>query len=141
MNSTPEKRIPARAPTRNRVNRSSFADPNSSTKRGPDAIDFRAINEAASACLWPVLQRLAPGGRVIAGEYVALNPRRADRRPGSFKIRVHGPRAGVWADFATKDRGGDLVSLCAYVQGCTQTEAARLLNQMLGLATGGRRHG
>ena len=43
-------------------------------------------------------------------EYVARNPTRADRRPGSFKINL---RTGRWADFATGDKGGDPVSLAA----------------------------
>ena len=38
----------------------------------------------------------------------AFNPRRADRHLGSFQINV---RTGKWADFATGDRGGDLISL------------------------------
>jgi hypothetical protein len=40
---------------------------------------------------------------------------------------------GQWADFATTDRGGDPVSLCAYVEGVSQGEAARLLARMLAI--------
>src|ERR1700730_5417116 len=77
--------------------------------------------------------------KTIAREYVALNPARADRRPGSFKVNL---RTGRWADVATGDRGGDPVSLCAYVEGVSQAEAARRLARMLGLDTReGRRHG
>jgi hypothetical protein len=43
------------------------------------------------------------------------------------------------ADFATGERGGDVVSLCAYLEGCTQGEAARRLAMMLGVETRGRR--
>jgi hypothetical protein len=125
----------------NRADRSSFAGRTHSTNRHSHAIDFRAVNVAALACLGPVLWRLAPGGRVIAGEYVALNPRRADKRPGSFKVRFLGPRAGAWADFSTDDRGGDVISLCAYLEGVSQAEAARRLARMLGLEVGGRRDG
>jgi hypothetical protein len=60
---------------------------------------------------------------------VALNPRRADCRLGSFKVNLN---TGRWADFATGDRGGDLISLLAYLQGVSQTEAARLLARELG---------
>ena len=107
----------------------------------PRAIDFRAVNAAALGCLGPVLSRLAPGGKVVAGEYVALNPHRADKRPGSFKVRFIGPRAGAWSDFATGDRGGDVVSLVAYLEGVSQGEAARRLAKMLGLELGRRRDG
>ena len=46
---------------------------------------------------------------------------------------------GGWCDFATGDKGGDPVSLVAYLAGVSQGEAARLLAQMLGIETGGRR--
>lgn len=129
------------ANTGTRAEASSFAERTNSTKRGRRAIDFKEINAAALACLGPVLWRLAPGGKVVAGEYVALNPRRADKRPGSFKVRFIYPRAGAWADFATGDRGGDVVSLCAYLENISQGEAARRLARLLGLDGGGRRDG
>ncbi len=100
-------------------------------------IDFGAINRAAVTALRPILDRLLPGGKIIAGEYVALNPTRADRRLGSFKVRVSGSRAGRWCDFASGDKGGDPVSLVAYIEGVSQVEAARRLAQMLGLAISG----
>jgi hypothetical protein len=43
-------------------------------------IDFDMINRAAIGALPAILARLIPGGKAIAGEYVALNPTRADRR-------------------------------------------------------------
>jgi hypothetical protein len=93
-------------------------------------IDFDAINRAAIAALPAVLARLIPGGKRAGGEYVALNPMRADRHLGSFKINLH---TGRWSDFSTGDRGGDPVSLVAYLEGCSQGEAARRLARMLGL--------
>jgi hypothetical protein len=42
-----------------------------------------------------------------------------------------GHRAGVWADFATGDSGGDPISLAAYLFGLRQGEAARKLAEML----------
>jgi hypothetical protein len=53
------------------------------------AIDFEAVNRAALAYLPAVLARLVPGGKRVGGEYVALNPTRADRHLGSFKINLH----------------------------------------------------
>jgi hypothetical protein len=107
-------------------------------KRSPD---FATINATALAALPAVLVRLLPDGKIDGREFVALNPRRNDKRPGSFKIRVSGARAGSWADFASGDRGGDPVSLVAYLESVSQGEAARLLARMLGLEIGGRRHG
>jgi hypothetical protein len=79
-----------------------------------------------------VLWRLLPGGIIIGNEFVALNPRRADRCRGSFKISVS---SGRWSDFATGDKGGDPISLVAYLANVSQYEAARLLAQMLGIST------
>jgi hypothetical protein len=101
-------------------------------------IDFAEINRAALASFPAVLARILPGGKRFGAEIVALNPKRADRRLGSFKVNRFN---GRWADFATGDKGGDPVSLVAYLAGVSQAEAARLLAQMLGLETGGRRHG
>ena len=102
-------------------------------------MDFPAVNRVALSALPAVLARLMPGGKRIGGEYVALNPTRADRRPGSFKVNL---RTGRWSDFATGDKGGDPVSLVAYLEGVSQAEAARRLARMLSLDTRkGRRHG
>ncbi len=93
-------------------------------------IDFDAINRAALTVLPSLLIRWAPGGITRGSEYVARNPTRADRRPGSFKVNV---RTGRWADFATGDKGGDVVALAAYIAGTGQVEAARNLAKMLAL--------
>ena len=62
---------------------------------------------------------------------MALNPRRVDLRLGSFRVNL---QTGQWADFALTDaRGGDPVSLAAYLSGKTQADAARALAAMLGL--------
>ena len=93
-------------------------------------IDFAAVNRAALAALPALLRRWLPDGRQVGREYLARNPLRADRRSGSFKINV---RTGRWADFATGDAGGDVISLCAYLAGVGQAEAARSLADMLRL--------
>ena len=58
------------------------------------------------------------------------NPTRCDRRPGSFVVNL---RLGWWRDYATGDKGGDPISLYAYLRGCSQGEAARELAAELGL--------
>ena len=93
-------------------------------------LDFDAINRAGLASLPVLLRRWLPDGRLAGREYEARNPRRADRRPGSFRINVI---SGKWADFATGDGGGDVVSLAAYLSGTGQAEAARALADMLGV--------
>lgn len=97
-------------------------------------IDFEAVNRAALASLPAILSRWLPGGRWEGREYVARNPRRSDRKPGSFKVNCD---TGRWADFATGDKGGDVVSLAAYLAGESQVEAARNIADMLGVAAHG----
>ena len=97
---------------------------------GMRRLDFPAINRAALASLPALLQRWLPDGRLVGREYTARNPRRADRRPGSFRINVN---SGRWSDFAPGDKGGDVVSLAAYLSGTGQAEAARSLADILGL--------
>ena len=77
-----------------------------------------------------LLARWLPDGRVQGHEFVARNPRRADRSPGSFCINLC---TGRWADFATGDTGGDVVSLGAYLGDLSQVEAARRIAEMLGV--------
>ena len=93
------------------------------------SIDFAVINLSCLNCFPSLLIRWLPDGRVIGGEWVALNPTRQDRHAGSFKINVV---TGRWSDFATGDSGGDPISLYAYLNGLSQVEAARALNDMFG---------
>ena len=93
-------------------------------------IDFDSINLAALAALPALLQRWWPDGHVQGREYVARNPTRHDRKAGSFRINT---QTGKWADFATDARGGDVVSLAAYLSGSGQADAARELASMLGM--------
>ncbi len=93
-------------------------------------IDFSKVNAAAISALPSLLDRWLPGGRREGREYVARNPRRADRTAGSFRINM---TTGRWADFATDDTGGDPVSLAAYLFDLSQFDAARRLAAMLGM--------
>ena len=94
------------------------------------SVDFELVNRAAIHRLTEILERWLPDGRIEGREYVARNPTRADRRPGSFKVNLD---TGRWGDFATGDVGGDPVSLAAYLGRCGQGEAARRLAGMLGV--------
>ena len=93
-------------------------------------IDFETINRTALARLPDLCSRWLPDGRRRGHEFVARNPRRADRRAGSFSVNLS---TGRWADFAVGARGGDPVSLAAYLSGLGQVDAARQLADMLGV--------
>lgn len=94
-------------------------------------IDFERVNRRALANAAAVVWGLLPEGRLEGHEYVARNPLRPDRRLGSFKVNVS---TGRWADFATGDGGGDLVSLAAFVSGLPQREAAIRLAESMGVS-------
>lgn len=96
----------------------------------PRHVHFCAVNALCLQSLPQLLAAWLPDGRRVGGEWVARNPTRADRRPGSFKINL---ATGRWADFATGDKGGDPVSLYAYLTGQTQAEAARALINTWGM--------
>lgn len=101
-------------------------------------VDFARVNTAALAQAATVAAWLARDGRREGLEWVARNPRRQDRKPGSFKINL---QTGRWADFATGDRGGDLISLAAYLLDLTQGDAALRLSDFLGINPAGQADG
>ena len=106
---------------------------NSRSSCSTNKVDFEATNRAAVSALPLLLARWLPGGKRVGCEYVALNPKRTDRHLGSFKIALSGPRTGMWADFATGDKGRDVISLAAYLFGLSQSDAARRIANMLGI--------
>lgn len=93
-------------------------------------LDFVYIASAALAQARTLVPSWLPGGRLQGHEWVVINPTRGDRKPGSFSVNL---TTGRWADFASGDRGGDLVALAAYLRGIRQGEAARELVHELGV--------
>jgi hypothetical protein len=95
-----------------------------------ERVDFLTINAAAHRAMPLILMRWLPDGKRRGREFIAKNPTRADAHPGSFSINLS---TGKWSDFATGDRGGDPISLAAYLFGLSQVDAARRVADMLGL--------
>jgi hypothetical protein len=93
-------------------------------------IDFDRMKAAALANAESVIKGFLPDGRREGAEWVAKNPVRPDQRPGSFKVNIS---TGKWGDFATGDRGGDLISLAAFLARVDQREAAIRLADALGV--------
>jgi putative DNA primase/helicase len=71
-----------------------------------------------------------PDGKRVGHEWVARNSTRQDAHLGSFKVNL---RTGEWADFATEEKGTDLVSVFAYLNHLSQGEAAKRLAEAHGL--------
>ena len=70
------------------------------------------INQRLSANVMGWLTKWLPNGKLEGDEYTALNPARADRKRGSFKININ---SNLWSDFADGASGNDLISLYAYL--------------------------
>ncbi len=92
---------------------------------------FKAVGAAALARFDTVMDWLGlAGGKNAGREYLPLNPKRDDHAPGS--LTIHRDK-GAWMEGATGDRGGDLVSLAAYIWDCSNSDAAERLGKQLGV--------
>jgi len=91
-------------------------------------VAFKRIAEVALTHSDTIVRRWLPGRREGV-EWVALNPTRSDHHKGSFKVNL---RTGTWSDFAVGHKGGDLISLAAYLHRMSQREAALRLAEMIG---------
>lgn len=94
-------------------------------------VDFKRISAAALANIDSILASRLPDGKRCGHEYQAINPTRTDAKLGSFTINCN---TGAWADFATGDKGGDLIALIAFLDDVKQGEAAKQLAGFLGLS-------
>ena len=93
-------------------------------------LNFKLVNDRALQSIDTVLLRWLPGGNRQGNEYVIANPTRSDSRAGSFSVNLTN---GVWCDFATNDKGGDLIALVAYLDRIKNGEACKALAQSLGI--------
>jgi len=102
--------------------------------RSAEHVDFDAVSRAARGSIEHIVRHLLPDARRQGHELVAVNPTRADNRPGSFKINA---ATGVWSDFATNEKGGDMIDLWAYIRSVPKLDATRKLGDFLGMQRGG----
>ncbi|EIK57893.1 DUF927 domain-containing protein [Pseudomonas brassicacearum] len=96
---------------------------------------FADVKSAALKDIDRVLSHWLPNGKRVDGgkEYTAPNPTRTDKRAGSLKVNLS---KGTWADFATGDKGGDLIDLVRYLEGGTDVEACNKLADLLHVSAG-----
>lgn len=96
---------------------------------------FAEVKAAALRAIDRVLSHWLPGGKRVDGnkEYTAPNPTRADKHAGSLKVNIS---KGTWSDFATGDKGGDLIDLVRYLERCTDVEACNRLADFLNVTAG-----
>ena len=92
-------------------------------------INFTQVKNFLKGHEEAILKHLLPTGQTAGSEYIALNPTRNDKNLGSFRINT---TTWKWADFATGDRGGDIISLYAYIKSVNQANAAKELLKLIG---------
>jgi hypothetical protein len=73
-----------------------------------------------------IVKIVAPDGKIVAKEYIAINPVRPDNQLGSFKINID---TGAWSDFATGNSGGSIVSYVAYCLSTSNRNAIKWLEE------------
>ncbi len=105
------------------------------TQHQPKHPTFAEVKAAALHAIDRVLAHWLPGGKRVDGnkEYTAPNPTRADKHAGSLKVNL---RRGTWCDFATGDKGGDLIDLVRYLNGGSDVDACNTLAAFLGVTAG-----
>ncbi|MDR3413429.1 MAG: phage/plasmid primase, P4 family [Formivibrio sp.] len=100
-----------------------------STRKVVSPVNLAEVKEFALLHIDAVLEHYLTDGEYKGKEYVAFNPTRSDCELGSFSVNA---LTGIWADFATDDKG-DILDLIVYLKqddGFTVYDAAR---ELLGL--------
>lgn len=92
-------------------------------------INFSQVKNFLKGHEESILKHLLLTSQTAGSEYVALNPTRNDKNLGSFRINI---TTWKWADFATGDKGGDIISLYAYIKSVNQLTAAKELLRFVG---------
>jgi|GEM_PF-2745267 len=107
--------------------KSAASDRGCSSSPGPAGkIPFDEIKERAIPFAAAIGERLAPGGKVVGGWYVASVPWRDDKMP-SFGVSLS---TGQGKDFGTGDHG-DLIDLWHRITKDNVAESARAIARMI----------
>ena len=84
--------------------------------------DFEGLATHLLSRIRDIIPTLLPGGKIVGHEYECASINGGQGK--SFKININ---TGRWADFASTESGGDIISLYAAVHGVKQSEAAEQL--------------
>lgn len=97
--------------------------------------DLQSLRQLLITTIEDLCDSLLPGGRVIGQEYRArdINGGRGDgKNGGSLAVCLHGPKAGVWSDFA-EGIGGDALDLIQKSQNLTFPETLLWAKEFCGM--------
>lgn len=89
-------------------------------------LDFAGLAGVLLARWEQFLPTWVPGGKLIGREYTAGSVRGGPGNSFSFNTQK-----GYWADFATDERGGDMIALYAANQNISNGEAAKRLADLI----------
>jgi len=87
------------------------------------SLDFDSLASYLLARIRDLLPRWLPGGRMQGQEFVCAS---LQGGAGGDSCKVN-TATGLWADFATGEKGGDMISLYAAINRLKQGEAAKAL--------------
>ncbi|HYQ91926.1 MAG TPA: toprim domain-containing protein, partial [Candidatus Competibacteraceae bacterium] len=92
----------------------------------------RTLNDRLLERIENVCRELLPNGKRMGQEWVCGD---LSGQPGqSCRIHLSGEKAGVWSDFQTGEKGGDLLDLWGAVRHLTLAEVMREAKAWLGIA-------
>lgn len=91
---------------------------------GSVKLNIKQIAESLAPSQETILTQICPGGTISGREYMAGSISGGPGKSFSFNLQT-----GKWADFATGEKGGDIVSLYAQVNRINNAEAARILQE------------
>lgn len=86
-------------------------------------LDFEGLASFLLSSINTLLPDWLPGGRIVGHEYECANLNGG--HGGSCKVNI---KTAQWADFASNDKGGDLISLYAAIKRIGQGEAYKQLS-------------
>lgn len=92
-------------------------------------LDFQGLASELLSSVRDILPKWLPGGKLMGREYVCGSLRGEPGRSLSVNIQT-----GAWADFSGDEKGGDLISLYAAIEGIGQGEAFRRLAEDTGFS-------
>ena len=92
-----------------------------------EPIDFATLAAALLDRAGTLVPQWLPGGDVRGHEYICANLQGGRGRSCSVNLT-----SGVWADFSSDEKGGDLISLAAAIRGLNNGQAARELMREMG---------
>lgn len=95
-------------------------------------MDAKEISQKLSQEAQSIAEMLLPNGKRDGQEWVAGSVH--GEAGQSLKVHLSGSKAGVWKDFSSDSRGGDLLDLWREVKGVTMAETLREAKRYLGIA-------